>query len=97
MWDVAGRASRNCAMLLILEFICVALRLDENPSFPGPHEYFVLSFQAERRVAPMRDLDVDRCAPIGHQFNFDERTRCVDVSDFGMEVIAAVALMFDLQ
>ena len=52
---------------------------------------------AERRVSPMRDLDMDRGAPIGHQIDFDEGTRRVDVSHFGMEIIAAVALMFDLQ
>lgn len=40
---------------------------------------------------------MNRGAPVGHQVDFDERTRRVDVSYLRMKVVAAVTLTLDFQ
>lgn len=99
---MSGKGSRtkppaNPAAPLILGFIDITLRFDENPSFPGPQKHFVFPFQSERRIAPVGYLDVDGSSPVGHQVDFDEGTRRVDMSYLRMEVVATVTLMLDFQ
>ena len=45
----------------------------------------------------MRKLDVNGSAPIGHQIDFDQRTRGVDMSHLRMEIITAIPLVLDFQ
>ena len=45
----------------------------------------------------MRELDVNGSTPVGHEIDFDQRTRSVDMGHSRTEIIPAVSLMFDLQ
>jgi len=45
----------------------------------------------------MRDLRVNWSSPVGDEIDFDEGTGGVNMGHLGVEVVAAVALMFDLQ
>ncbi len=85
-----GKEPLRLSILGLSDFRCC---FDKNFSLLGAHEYFIVPLQSQRRIAPVRDLGMNGCSPIGHELHFHQWTGGVDVGDFGVKVIAALAVL----
>jgi len=75
---------------------CQTIRVKDSHLFRNHEHKFILR-QLQRAVALLGHLDMNRFAPFGHDFNFDQRARGIDVLNARLEMTATVGMTFDLE